>query len=585
MKILGYPDKPVSSLQNDLFSIETYINGLCQFIKNCDTPMTISIQGDWGSGKTSMMNMIREKMEEEICPVWFNTWQFSQFSFGESLAFSMMAVLLNELGCEKDSINKVLGGVLHFTKNVAVGTVDHLVGGYAADKLNSVLTPEATVDYANEIIRLKERFQIAVNKKIEKDNKSRVVVFVDDLDRLQPAKAIELLEVLKLFLDCENCVFVLAVDYEVVTMGIKQKFGEDVSKEKGRSFFDKIIQLPFKMPVAQYDIKKYVAASLMKMNIRSDENTLDLFERLIQNSIGFNPRSMKRLFNTYQLLCIISAETSSGVDESIRQRVLFAIICLQMSYENVYAYFMSSISILDAEFISILLDSEKIIEEEELVKIIANGQQDVDTYIQKVSRFMKCFTEAIQMDADNAISDEEIETLKKVLKCSSVTSVGTDTEDKSDEIDKRYKRENKQLQKEINDMIKGIVSDAAEPKEMFTWSSRSNKGEQRYADVSTYIYYRTKFGFRMTFEYYLSREDEKTITVQLRVNNTDQDMIGRFFNEMPENPLEYSVKPIKTSYQYKYDNVIQVSCTDDEAASKISKVILDAYHTLTKIMG
>ena len=256
-----------------------------------------------------------------------------------------------------------------------------------------------------------------------------------------------------------------------------------------------------------------------------------------------------------------------------------------MSYENVYAYFMSSISILDAEFISILLDSEKIIEEEELVKIIANGQQDVDTYIQKVSRFMKCFTEAIQMDADNAISDEEIETLKKVLKCSSVTSVGTDTEDKSDEIDKRYKRENKQLQKEINDMIKGIVSDAAEPKEMFTWSSRSNKGEQRYADVSTYIYYRTKFGFRMTFEYYLSREDEKTITVQLRVNNTDQDMIGRFFNEMPENPLEYSVKPIKTSYQYKYDNVIQVSCTDDEAASKISKVILDAYHTLTKIMG
>ena len=61
MSILGYPDKPVNSLKNDLFSIETYIDGLCQFIRNCDTPMTISIQGDWGSGKTSMMNMICEK--------------------------------------------------------------------------------------------------------------------------------------------------------------------------------------------------------------------------------------------------------------------------------------------------------------------------------------------------------------------------------------------------------------------------------------------------------------------------------------------------------------------------------------------
>ena len=528
MSVLGYPDKPVSSVQNDLFSVETYIDGLCQFIKNCDTPMTISIQGDWGSGKTSMMNMICEKMEADISPVWFNTWQFSQFSFGNSLVFSMMTVLLNGLGCEKESINKVLGGVLRFTKNVAIGTVDHFVGGYAADKVNDILTPEATVDYANEIIQLKERFQAAVNKKIAVDKKSRVVVFVDDLDRLQPAKAIELLEVLKLFLDCENCVFVLAVDYEVVTMGIKQKFGEDVSKEKGRSFFDKIIQLPFKMPVAQYDIKKYVADSLERMQLKNDEETLGLFERLIQNSIGFNPRSMKRLFNTYQLLYIISANSAKDVDENIRQRVLFASICLQMSYENAYRHFMSSISVLDAEFISTLLDVDKIMEDEELIRIIADGEDDLDVYIKRVVRFMKCFVEAIQMDNDCQISEEEIETLKRILKYSSVNSVGTDTEYISDEMDRRHKRENKQLQHEINGLISNII-DNAESRELYTWSSRSNRGSQKYADVSTYLYYKTIYGFRMTFEYYLCRENEDTVVVHLRVNNTDQDALERFF--------------------------------------------------------
>lgn len=75
-----------------------------------------------------------------------------------------------------------------------------------------------------------------------------------------------MLEVLKLFLDCDRCVFVLAVDYEVVTLGIKQKFGNDVSKEKGRSFFDKIIQLPFKVPVANYDIHKYVRDMMQQIS-------------------------------------------------------------------------------------------------------------------------------------------------------------------------------------------------------------------------------------------------------------------------------------------------------------------------------
>ena len=62
MKHVGYPDKPVASITEDLFHVEVYVDALCQFIETCDTPMTVSIQGDWGSGKTSMMNMMRAKL-------------------------------------------------------------------------------------------------------------------------------------------------------------------------------------------------------------------------------------------------------------------------------------------------------------------------------------------------------------------------------------------------------------------------------------------------------------------------------------------------------------------------------------------
>ena len=47
MKKMGYPDRPVASITEDLFNVEVYVNALCSFIRGCETPMTISIQGDW----------------------------------------------------------------------------------------------------------------------------------------------------------------------------------------------------------------------------------------------------------------------------------------------------------------------------------------------------------------------------------------------------------------------------------------------------------------------------------------------------------------------------------------------------------
>ena len=91
----GCPDVPIADIKDDRFNVGQYINGLSSFILTCDTPMTVSIQGDWGSGKTSMMNMVEANIRNLALPIWFNTWQFSQFSLGNSLAISMMEVLIS----------------------------------------------------------------------------------------------------------------------------------------------------------------------------------------------------------------------------------------------------------------------------------------------------------------------------------------------------------------------------------------------------------------------------------------------------------------------------------------------------------
>lgn len=240
--------------------------------------MTISIQGSWGSGKTSIMKMVEHEIEKNVIPVFFNTWQFSQFDLGNSLAFSMIKVLLNKLHDNDENFIK------RFTLlcGNALTTALKAVSIYNCNiDINKCKENTPDYNYAEQIENLHKHFQEVVDRACEREHKDRVVIFVDDLDRLVPSKAVELLEVLKLFLDCKQCVFVLAIDYEVVIRGAIKKYGfasynsEKIDEkernreyEKGKSFFDKIIQVPFKVPVAVYDIKNYLRTVLTRLTLR-----------------------------------------------------------------------------------------------------------------------------------------------------------------------------------------------------------------------------------------------------------------------------------------------------------------------------
>ena len=85
-KIRSITDQPIRNVKSDLLESEKYANALSSFILESDTPLTIGMQGEWGTGKTSLMYMIKEKLEgfaqEEdyaIATSWVNTWEYSMF--------------------------------------------------------------------------------------------------------------------------------------------------------------------------------------------------------------------------------------------------------------------------------------------------------------------------------------------------------------------------------------------------------------------------------------------------------------------------------------------------------------------------
>lgn len=337
----------------DSFEINKYTKGLKEFLVNCETPMTVAIQGDWGTGKTSIMKQVKKFLLEDnkdvVEIIEFNTWQYSQFNMDEDLALSLICELIESLKGDKGSVDKVKNILIAMSK-IPI-SMSGLSGG---DEIVDNLV-EAFSKKISSLKEFKAEFQKLVDKKTDFDGlilrKRRVIIFIDDLDRLAPAKAVELLEVLKLFLDCEGCVFILAIDSNVIIKGIEDKYGEDLAKDKGKAFFDKIIQVPFTVPLKQYDMKKFIKSALVDdISIFDSLNSEELLiiEKLILNSLGNNPRGIKRLFNHYSLLLYIQ-NIEDGVDvnqwSNIEKIQLLSVLCLQLGFDNIYNTFLDMIEL------------------------------------------------------------------------------------------------------------------------------------------------------------------------------------------------------------------------------------------------
>ena len=181
----------------------------------------------------------------------------------------------------------------------------------------------------------------------------RIIVYVDDLDRIEPRNAVAILELLKNIFSIPNCIFVLAIDYQVIVKGLAEKFGPPTPENEWefKAFFDKIIQLPFMMPLGQYDIGNYVNNLLQEINFADGEDfDTESLANIVSYTIGGNPRSIKRLANSASLILLFSKIREEGLRETINEAtdfgfpkdvdekmLLFCILCLQIAYPRIYS--------------------------------------------------------------------------------------------------------------------------------------------------------------------------------------------------------------------------------------------------------
>ena len=347
----GIVDEALPQGQEDSLDVAKYTKSLVKFIKYTDTPMTIGVQGSWGSGKTSLLNQIWHELDQSnkndssiknFKQIWINSWENSLLCTPEECLLKIINRITQDL-IEADPDTDKKDKIQASMKNVMQGAL-RLTGAVALGAAGKDLADGIINNEANSIESLRKELDLIV-KHIKDSNKNeffRMVIYVDDLDRMNPPEAVRLLELLKNIFNLPHCVFVLAIDYQVVVSGLKQKFGKRTEDNdfEFRSFFDKIIQLPFNMPINDYKIGQYVISLLKDIGFVEeswiDGNFEEHVDKFVSSTIGGNPRSIKRLINSLSLINILISEDGEASNTKKGSLIMFAIVCLQVAFPKIY---------------------------------------------------------------------------------------------------------------------------------------------------------------------------------------------------------------------------------------------------------
>lgn len=419
-KGMGITDMPCTSEEEDLLEISKYVKGLGKFIRECQTPMSIAIQGDWGTGKTSTLNLLKKNLEADkdtngIKCVFFNTWQYSQFNMEDSLYVSFVHNLVKQCGGN----DEILKTVAAFGKLAFFKAIDWKFGTNASEILDGF--EKAKKDQMESVSKLQEDFAELVKK-----TGKRLVIFIDDLDRLNPEVAVELLEIIKLFVNVENSIFVLAIDYEVVVKGVRKKYGENLSEEKCRNFFDKIIQLPFKMPVERYNLTELVRKAVQEQTHMTDEG-VNIVAEFISDVMGTNPRTFKRLVNAFFLINSVNeiGEEAESKTKEINDVLMFCSLCIQMCLPKLYELMVTAST---KKQLKELLEVKAAEEIRAYVTNYLIDMEGTDKEFNEIIKGIRLFHEEVLNAVSEKFKEEVVlETLFGLLAVTSITMVSADS--------------------------------------------------------------------------------------------------------------------------------------------------------------
>ncbi|MEC1599818.1 P-loop NTPase fold protein, partial [Bacillus spizizenii] len=375
---------PLTDIDNDKLNFKGLSIEIADFINAfpSDIPFSISLNGSWGSGKSTMLNFIEKNLNEKCKVIRFNPWLITN---KEDLILSIFEELneqIASLASKSSNIKEKLKSYsLKFMPTFVKGLTYYESMKYNIDpSLTGVLAEEAS-KFTESLVKEKEFDKpLSVQKKeleyelrkVLSDGNEKIVIFIDELDRLFPDEIITVFQMVKAILDFPGVLFVVAMDDEVVKNALSKK-----GIQNPVDYLDKIFQKNYNLS-SKYQIRT-LTKSYIYPRLDLDNECHKYLKRCLDTYIMGHYELQIKDFTHDQDLVLENCETEEDkkVNWELKQNTKRG--SLLGSYQDLFKEFSNSLNLDNprrfSKFSSYILENWP-----KLYKQIFNDRSKKDLY-------------------------------------------------------------------------------------------------------------------------------------------------------------------------------------------------------------
>ena len=355
---------------------DALIKEVGEAIATCEPPQVFGVHGDWGLGKTSFLHQVRYHLTGDnpllldqknapsrlgtsasIRTVWFDAWRYHAEAVPVVALLQEMRAQLSSKALKAKrrgqiAVKGVLLGLDELTKKIGLQYAKFQQASRQWDAENLAATlPSET---------LRQNLQETIGQLLprRRGGASRLVVFVDDLDRCEPEAAYRLLEGLKVYLTLNNCVFVLGLNQKAVEGAIASRLAGGLTDENARqdaevraaSYLEKICQNVWHLPTVK--APGQLLCEFIDADNRVDEHQVRWLREVVEARpcLPPNPRKLKGLANLVVRLCArLPLDLDAGQGDRGREemRVLLVVAYVYQFHHDLYVRWQASQDVYD----------------------------------------------------------------------------------------------------------------------------------------------------------------------------------------------------------------------------------------------
>ena len=243
LKLAAPAVSPVQPWADDVLDRQQLSARLTNLIQTQSAPFTISIHGNWGTGKTFLLQRWQKDLEtQSFKAIYFNAWEDD---FCNDPLLAILGQLADYLKGPALSTfaNKAIDVALPLLQQNLIGVLNKTTGitlelpDSGKSLVDQYLGQRATKD------RLRQSLA-SLSEAVVKETGHPLVFIIDELDRCRPTFAVELLEKVKHIFDIQSIVFVFGINRDQLCISLQSEYGRIDAETYLRRFFDIELTLP-----------------------------------------------------------------------------------------------------------------------------------------------------------------------------------------------------------------------------------------------------------------------------------------------------------------------------------------------------